>query len=32
VLDENGVAKLVVEDAFATRLENGAPEVRRGLP
>jgi 3-oxoacyl-(acyl-carrier-protein) synthase/NAD(P)-dependent dehydrogenase (short-subunit alcohol dehydrogenase family)/acyl-CoA thioesterase FadM len=27
VLDENGAARLVVEDAYATRLGNGGPEV-----
>ena len=27
VFDENGAAKLVVEDAYATRLENGGSEV-----
>jgi hypothetical protein len=32
VRDENGVVRLVVEDAFARRLGNGGPEVQRGLP
>jgi hypothetical protein len=32
VLDENGAARLVVEDAYAMRLGNGGPEVQKGVP
>ena len=32
VFDENGAARLVVEDAYAMRLGNGGPEVQKGVP
>jgi hypothetical protein len=32
VLDENGAVGLVVEDAYATRIGNGDPEVQNGVP